>query len=109
MAWQYRPRSPADEAAHTLTEYELRLRAAESSDRLELNLGTEPPAFSRFNMKRLRNVVFLWTIAVLVIGGVAAWFLDQVLAAETVAVVTGIGIFTALPRVVRTLDGGMAP
>jgi hypothetical protein len=104
MAWQYRPRSPADEAAHTLTDYQLRLRAAESSDRLEVNLDTRLPAVSRFYVKRLRNVVFLWTIVLLAVAGVATWFLDRVLAAEIVAVFTPIAIFTTLPRVARISD-----
>jgi hypothetical protein len=101
MAWQYRPRSPADEAAHTLTDYQLRLHAAESRDQLEINLDTERPAVSRVYLKRLRNTVFLWTIVVLAAAGVATWFLDRVLAAEIVAVFTLTAIFTTLPRVAR--------
>jgi Flp pilus assembly protein TadB len=101
MAWQFRPPSPEGEASHTLADYEIRLRAAELRDGQEVDLDTEPRAVSRFNTKRVRNVALLWTIVVLVIGGVATWFLDQVLAAEIVALVTAIAIFTTLPRVVR--------
>jgi Flp pilus assembly protein TadB len=110
MAWQqYRPRSPADEAAHTLTDYQLRLRAAEASDRLEVNLDTSPPTVSRFYLKRLRNAVLLWAIVVLAVAGVATWFLDRVLAAEFVAVFTLIVIFTTLPRLARISGRDGAP
>jgi Flp pilus assembly protein TadB len=104
MAWQYRPRSPADEAAHTLTDYQLRLRAAEASDRLEVNLETRPATVSRFYLKRLRNALLLWTIVVIAVAGVATWFLDRLLAAEIVAIFTPIVIFTTLPRVARMAD-----
>jgi hypothetical protein len=93
MGWQYRPRSPADEANHTLTDYELRLRAAEATDRLEVNLGPEAPGSGRFNRKRLRIAGVLWTIGMLAVASVATWFLDRVVAAEIVAVLTPIAIF----------------
>jgi hypothetical protein len=109
MASHYRPRSPADEAAHTLTDYQLRLRAAEAGDRLEVNLGAEPPAPSLFNVNQLRNVAFLWTIVVLAIAGVATWFLDRVLAAEIVAVLTPIVIFATPARLRRRSDRDATP
>jgi Flp pilus assembly protein TadB len=109
MGWQYRPRSPADEAAHTLTDFQLRLRAAEASDRLEVNLGTEPPAFSRFNLKQLRNVAVLWTIVVFAIAGVATWFLDRLVAAEIVAVLTPVVIFMTPALLRRISDTNAAP
>jgi len=40
-----------------LSGYQERLREAELRDRLEVNLGTEPVATGRFNMKRLRQAV----------------------------------------------------
>jgi hypothetical protein len=103
MAWQYRPRSPADEAAHTLTDYELRLRAAEADDRYEVNVGTEPPGFGRFSRQRLRNVAVVWTLVILAIAGVATWFLDRVLAAEIVAVLTPVVIFMT-PALLRRIS-----
>ena len=110
MAWQmYRPPSPEGQASHTLSEYQIRLRAAELRDQQAVNLDTEPRVLTRFNMQRLRNLAFVWTIVVLAIAGAATWFLDQVLAAETVAVVTAIVIFTTLPRVVRGSGRGTAP
>ena len=105
MAWnQYRPRSPEGEASYTLSKYQIRLRAEELRDQQEVNLDTEPRALTRFDMDRLRNVALLWTAVVLVIAGVATWFLDQVLAAETVAVVTALAIFTTLPGVLRAAE-----
>jgi hypothetical protein len=110
MAWQqYRPPSPDAEAANTLSKYHAQLRAAESRDQLEINLDTEGATISRIDIARLRNVVFLWTIVILPIAGVATWFLDRVLAAETVAVVTAIVIFMTLPRVLRTSYRDAAP
>jgi Flp pilus assembly protein TadB len=108
MAWQYRPRSPEGESANTLYEYQIRLRAAELREE-EVNLDTEPRALRRFNTKRLRNVALLWTVVVLVIAGVATWFLDQLVAAEIVAVVTATVIFTTLPRFVRASDRSTPP
>jgi hypothetical protein len=104
MGWQYRPPSPDVEASNTLSNYEARLRAAESRDRLDVNLVTEPPGVSRVKAERLRTVGFLWSVGVLAIAGAATWFLDPVLAAETVAVFTAIVIFTALPRMRRASD-----
>jgi hypothetical protein len=109
MGWQYRPRSPADEANHTLTDYELRLRAAEATDRLGVNLGSKPAGFGRFNRKRLLIAGVLWTIAILAMAGVATWFLDPVLAAEIVAVLTPIAIFTTPVSLLRTSDRDVAP
>jgi Flp pilus assembly protein TadB len=109
MAWQlYRPRSPADEAAHTLTDYQLRLRAAESSDKLEVNLDTQPPAVSRAHPKRLR-IACLWAILVLAVAGAATWFLDRVLAIEVVTVFTLLVIFSTAPRVARISGRDRAP
>jgi hypothetical protein len=102
MSWQYRVRSPDDEATNTLSGYQAGLRDAEARGRLEINLDTEARAASRLNVKRLRNVAFLWTIVVLAIAGAAIWFLDRVLAAETVAVVTAIVIVTTRARLRRT-------
>jgi hypothetical protein len=110
MAWnQYRPRSPEGEASYTLSKYQIQLHAAELRDRQEVNLDTEPRALTRFGMKRLRNVVFVWTIIVLVIAAVATWFLDRVLAAEIVAVLTPIVIFTTPVRWLRTADPNASP
>lgn len=102
MSWQYRVRSPEDEATKTLSEYQAGLRAAEARDRLEINLDTEAPAASRFNVGQLRNVALLWTVVVIAIAGAATWFLDRVLAAETVAIVTAIVIVTTRARLRRT-------
>lgn len=101
MAWQYRPPSPEVEAANTLSGYRARLRDAEARDELDVNLHTDQPV-RRFNKRRLGSVVFLWTIVVLAIAGVATWFVDRVLAAEVVAVFTAIVIYTTLSRVRRT-------
>jgi hypothetical protein len=102
MSWQYRVRSPEDEATNTLSGYQAGLRAADARGRLEVNLDSEAPAVSRFNAQRLRNVAFLWTIIVLAIAVAATWFLDRVLAAETVAIVTAIVIVTTRARLRRT-------
>jgi len=104
MAWQQRPRDPDGEAVNTLSAYYAQLHAAESRDQLEINLDTQRATISRLDIARLRNVVFLWTIVVLAVAGVATWFLDRVLAAEMVAVFTPIAIFTTLPRVARISD-----
>ena len=109
MAWnQYRPRLPEAEASSILSKYQIRLRAEELRDQQEVNLETEPRAFTRFDKERIRNVAFLWTIIVVAIAAVATWFLDQVLAAETVAAVTAIVIVTTLPRVLRASRRGAA-
>lgn len=102
MAWQYRPPSPDAEAQNILSKYQAGLRAAESRDRSEINLDSEPPAIRSLNTKRLRNVALLWIVVAFAIAGVTTWFLDRVLAAEIVAVVTAIAIFTPLARDRRT-------
>jgi hypothetical protein len=107
--WQYQPPNPVVEATSTLSDYQAGLRAAESRDQLEVNLDTERATISRLDIARLRNVVFLWTIAVVAIAGVATSFWDRVLAAEIVAVFTPIAIFTTLPRVARISDRDGAP
>lgn len=86
-----------------MNDYQAGLRSAELRARLESDTGSEPPN-RPFNRERLRNVASLWTIAVLVIAGVATWFLDTVLAAEIVAVVTAIAIVAAFARWRRTPD-----
>lgn len=101
MAWQYRPRSPEGESANTLYQYHERQRAAALRDGLEVNLGTMPAA-GRIDIKRLRNVAVLWAVAMLAIAGIATWFLDRVLAAEIVGVLTAIALFTPLARERRT-------
>lgn len=103
MAWQYRPRSPEGESANTLYQYHERQRAAELRDGLEVNLDTEPHA-GPIDMGRLRNVALLWAVAVLAIAGFATWFLDRVLAAEIVAVVTATALFTPLAHARQTSD-----
>jgi hypothetical protein len=108
MAWQlYRPPSPDAEAANSLSKYQAGLRAAESRDRSEINLDTEPAAARRFNAGRLAKVIFLLAVGVVAMAGVATWFLDRVVAAEIVAAFTAIVIFTALSRV-RPASGGEA-
>jgi len=57
MGWKYDPPSPEMEATNMLSSYEEGLRSAERQDRLEVNLGTEPVAAGRFNMKRLGQAV----------------------------------------------------
>jgi Flp pilus assembly protein TadB len=103
MAWQmYRPPSPDAEAANSLSKYQAGLRAAELRARSEINLDTESPAVSGFNAKRLRNVLLLWAVVAFAIAGLATWFLDRVLAAEIVVVVTAIVILTPVARMRRT-------
>lgn len=102
MAWQYRPPSPEAEAANSLSKYQAGLRDAELRNRSEIDLDTETPTVSRLNAKRLGIVLVLWTIVAFAIAGFATWFLDRVLAAEIVAVVTAIVILTPLARLRRT-------
>ena len=89
-------------------EYQRRQREAELIDGLEVNLDTEQAA-GRIDMRRLRNVALLWAVAVLAIAGVAMWFLDRVLAAELVGVLTALAFFTPLVRVRRTSDREATP
>jgi len=111
MSWQSprAGRSLETDTANTLSAYQAGLRAAEARDRLEVNLDTELSTARRFNAKRLRNVVLLWTLVALAIAGVAIWFLDRVSGAEIVAVSTAILIFTPLARIWRTSDTDPAP
>jgi hypothetical protein len=103
MAWQlYRPPSPDAEATNSLSKYQAGLRAAESINRSEINLDAESPAVSAFNAKRLRNVLLLWAVVAFAIGSLVTWFLDRVLAAEIVAVVTAIVVLTPAARGRRT-------
>jgi uncharacterized membrane protein len=103
MAWNSRPHNPAADAEHTMNDYQAGLRAAELRARLESDTNREPPD-RLFNRERLRNLASLWTIAVLVIAGVATWFLDTVLAVEIVAVVTAIAIVATFARGRRPSD-----
>jgi len=93
-----RLRDLGPDAEHALAVYQARVRAAELRDRLESDVEAGPPAASRLNIRRIGIVACLWAIAVLAMAGVATWFLDPVVAAETVVVVTAIVFITVASR-----------
>jgi hypothetical protein len=102
MPGQYDPPAPGVEAANMLSKYNIGLHAAESRDRLDVNLDAEPSAVSHVDVRRFVNVVVVWTVVVLAVAGAGTWFLDRVLAAETVTVLTAIVMVTGLARLRRT-------
>lgn len=92
-----RPREVGAQAEHSLFEYQAGLREAELRDRVD-GLATEPLPAGHRNLGRLWRVALLWTVVVLAMGAVATWFLDTVMAVETVSVVTAIVIVTIRGR-----------
>ena len=92
------PDDPGAQAEHTLTDYRAGLSAAE----LRAKADGGPDVASRFSAGRLRNAALLWTLGVLVVGGVATWFWDQVMAAWAVAAFTAIVIVAFPARGRRT-------
>jgi Flp pilus assembly protein TadB len=93
-----RPPEVSAQSEHTLTQYQRGLQTAESLDELKVNLDTQTTA-GRRNARRLAMLLSLWAIAVLAIAGVATWFIDRVMAAWIVALVTAIVISVTFPRV----------
>jgi hypothetical protein len=94
----YRQHDLRVDAENALSDYQSGLRAAELRDQLESDVAAGPAAASRLNIRRIGIVAFLWAIAVLAMAGVATWFLDRVVAVETVGVVTAIVFMTVASR-----------
>jgi len=91
------------EAGNTLSKYHEALRAAELRDRLEAQGGGR--AETRFDIALLWKAGGVWAVVVLLVAGVAGWFLDRVVAVEIVAVVTAIAIVIGVARPPRRTGG----
>ena len=86
------------QAEHTLTQYQRGLRSAAPLGELSASLDSPVPRPSK---RWLAKVISVWSVAALLVAAVSAWFLDQVMAAWIVALVTAIVLSVTLTRVGR--------
>lgn len=97
----YRPHEINAEADRTLAEYHRGLREADLRGQLDADSATAPvPEGS--HRARLRNIAIVWLLVVLACSVAGLWFLDRVVTAELLAVVTAFVSAFTLSRRPRT-------